>query len=716
MPSPSIASPGPFGGGADSSSYNGEHSGSIIQSPKITLKGGKPTQKSIKDIGMARDVVKTVIAAGRNRSIVNSRILAKYNAERPYDSYKLEAEGLGWRSNFTTKPLPSMIEKVAPRFSAAVHGLKYFTNSSLSNKWQNNTEKTQKFREIITKTIRARKGWKTLVDDIAFNNAIFGHTIVGLLDEFSWFPKHFAQEESFVADGTKADPRWAQIVVLKEVFLPHELFAHIEDPETAKIAGWNLENTREAINRASPVQIRDRLNVGGTLETWYQNAVRELTIGASYMAGSSVIVVYTLLAREVTGKVSHYRVAGPEMLEIFSRDDRFESMEECVSFFSFQKGNGTLHGSKGVGRDIYEMAGMVDRTRNEVVDRLIMSGKTMFQGDIKRIHTFKMSVIGSTVIVPSGWVALEHKMDGNVEPFLKLDSYFSGLVDQLVGAVSPPTAEGEAFRSPAAWNLLAQRQEEGRDVRISRFLEQFTDLVGLMQKRICDPDTGEADAKAAQKELKTIMTEEEIQELAHQPVAGTVQDLTPIERQAIAMLSSSKKGNPLYNQRQLEVEELSAGPGAEFADRVLLPDQDPTEEAEQHRQQQLEIVLLSGGQPVPVSPRDNHQIHLSVLMPTAQQMAQHIMDGQFHSDAMEAFGGHINEHYNRAIQQGVKKEQMAEVAEFIRKLGPALAQLKQVEAQAAQVAQQSAALEQSHVSGGPPPPMPTPPAPPGLPA
>src|ERR1051326_1388089 len=186
------------------SGYPTNYLGSVIQSPKLDS-SGKPTQRSIKDARMASDVVKTVIMAGRNRSIVNSRILAKYNAERPYDAYKLEAEGFGWRSNFTTKPLPAMIEKVAPRFVAAIDGLKYFTNASLSNKFQNATQKSERFREIITKTIRARKGFRTLIEDIAFDNALFGHTICAWLDEYSWFPKHFKQDESFVADGTKAD-------------------------------------------------------------------------------------------------------------------------------------------------------------------------------------------------------------------------------------------------------------------------------------------------------------------------------------------------------------------------------------------------------------------------------------------------------------------------------------------------------------------------------
>lgn len=675
--------------------FPANYQGSVIQSPKLDA-SGNPTQKSIKDIGMARDVVKTVIMAGRNRSIVSSRILAKYNAERPYDAYKLEAEGLGWRSNFTTKPLPTMIEKVGPRFVAAIDGLKYFTNSSLSNKWQNASEKTEKFRAAITKTVRARKGWRTLIEDIAFDNALFGHTIVAVLDEYTWFPFHFKQDESFVADGTKADPRLAQIVVLKEVFLPHELFRCIKDKEEARDAGWNLENTITAINNASPIQVRDRLNVGGTLETWYQNALRELTIGASYMAGNSVVVVYTLLAREVDGTVSHYRMAGPEMLEVFSRDNRFKSMEDTVSFFSFQKGNGTLHGSKGVGRDIYELAGMIDRTRNEVVDRLIMSGKTMIQGDIKRIHTFKMSVIGSTVIFPTGWDILERKIDGNVEGFLKLDVYFNQLVDQLIGSTSVPQMEGagEGMRSPAAWNVLTQRQEEGQDVRITRFLEQFVCMMGLIQKRLCDSDTEEDDAKAMQEELLKEMTRAELDELANQPVAGTVRDLTPLQRQLTAAVASEKKGNPLYNQRALEVEDLTARMNSDFADRVLLPDADPTITAEQTRQQDIELMLLAHGQAVPVSPRDNHEIHLGVIMPAAEQAAQQIMQGQFGTDTLEAMIAHINEHYNQALNQGVKKEKLAEVKQFLAKAGQAIAQLKQHDQAAAQLSQAHDAMMQ----------------------
>lgn len=663
-------------------------SGGLIDSPELG-EGGKP-QRAIKDVGQAKEVINTLIAANRERQIVNSRIMAKYNAERPYDQAKLKTEGLGWRSNFTTKPLPQMIEKVAPRFEEAVQGVKYLTDSKLSNKWQNSTEKSEKFREKITKAIRNRKGWKTLVSDIALDNALFGYTVVAWLDEFSWMPVHFAQDESFLPDGTPQSASKAQIAVLKETYLPHELYAYIKDKKTAEDVGWDVSETAEAINEASPTQLREQLGGSGSLDMWYQNAQRELTVGSSYMTGASVINVYSILVQEVTGKVSHHRFAGTDKKLIYSKDDRFPSMNDCLSFFSFQKGNKKLHGSKGVGRDIYELAGMQDRMRNEVVDRGILSGKSFVQGDFKMLHKFKMSVVGAMVIVPTGWTFLEQKVDGNIEGFLKLDAYFTMLVDQLIGSVSPRTFQGDRV-TKAEVDLFAQREEEGKDARINRFLEQFVDMVGTMQRRLCDTDTNDDDAKQLQKELLEIMTRKEIDELAKQPVAETVRDLTPLKRQMVAALVAEKAGNPLYNQRALQVEDLAARVGSDFADRVLMPEEDPTESAEQQRLQLLELGLLSTGQPVPVSPRDNHEIHLQVLVPAAEGLAQAVLAGQANSSAFEVVIEHLSAHHSFAVQSGVSKEVLKPVEELVKKAGPVIAKLKELDAEAAKLAEEAAA-------------------------
>lgn len=393
----------------------------FIQSPDIS-RAGEPRQHAIRDVQQAREVIRKIQSDGRNRSIVNARLQAKVNSERPYSQSRLEQEGLGWRQNFSTRPFSTLLEKVYPRFVEAVENMKYFTNSSLSDKWANSVEKTEAFRREVTECIRGRAGWKDTLESIAYNNALYGSSIAGWLDEQSWFPHVFGHDECFVNDACKQRPELAQVFVLKEVLLPHELFAMIKDQKEAAEVGWKIEATIKEINKASPTQLQDFLGNGGSVEAFYQNAIRELNLGASYTNGANVISVYSLLVQEVTGKISHYRLAGPELNLIYEKDDRFDSAKDCAAFFTFERGNGTIHGSKGLGRQIYELASMMDRSRNEMVDRMILSGKTLVQGDPKRLHTFKMSIIGSTVIIPNGWNVLENKIDGNVEPFLRLDA------------------------------------------------------------------------------------------------------------------------------------------------------------------------------------------------------------------------------------------------------------------------------------------------------
>jgi hypothetical protein len=322
-------------------------------------------------------------------------------------------------------------------------------------------------------------------------------------------------------------------------------------------------------------------------------------------------------------------------------------------------------------------------------------------------------------IIPNGWDIVEKAaFNANIKDFIQLDGFFTQISDQLIGNVSVPQAvnAGESMRSPAAWNVVTEREEESRDVKISRFLEQMLGMFQMMQKRICDPDTIEEDAKEFQKKLKEFLTPEEIKLLAGYPVSETVRDLTPLKRQMISAIAAEKKGNPLYNQRALEVQDLVARVDAEFAQNVLLPGNDPSEQAEQMRTQQFENTLLTQGQPVPVSARDNHEVHLSIAFPVAQQIATAVMQGQGNTTQLEALGAHIVEHYNRAIEQGVAKEALQQVGEFVNQFPDMLMKLKELDQQAAQLHGAVGAHdeESAAIAAGPDPTQMN--QPPGLPA
>jgi len=621
--------------------------------------------------------------------LIAGRILAKYNSERPYRQEDLEEEGLAWKSNFSTKTLANIIERVVPRFVDAVQSLRYVTGSALPDNWPGASFKTDLFRREITNTIRAHPQWIPLLEEIAFENTLFGWAVVGWLDEDTWFPHAFRTDECLIPRGTKQSADLVQLIVLKEVILPHELWEKVKDRDAAEAAGWNLQNAIQAINQAAPPSIK------GDYVNWprlYEDYVRELSLGTSFEEGARVVNLYNVLAVEVDGKVSHYKMAdvSGSFIPVFIREDRFNSMRDCLALFSYQRGNGTLHGSKGIGREIYELASIQDRIRNEIVDRLILSGKLIVQGDPANLRRYRMTVFGNTVLITSGVQIVEHKLDTGVEGFLKLDDYLSLLVDQITGATSPRVLKGERV-TKAQVELFAQREEEIKDAKISRFLSQFAWMVQTMQRRLCSKDTDDPIAKELQARLLEHMTREELNKLAECPVASTVADFTPAQRQQIAVIAAENAGNPLYNARKLEEYKLTALINADFAKDVLLPENDPTEQAEQTRQQQLELLALLDGKPVPVSRRDNHAIHIETVLAIGTSSLEDIQDPGKASAVIKALVQHVQEHHDFYKQVVGKKDEILQQAEvFLKKAPQIIQQLDQAMAQAA--AQQGAPL------------------------
>jgi hypothetical protein len=676
-----------------------------IASPNLS-NAVKPKNRSIIDEDQAKSIITTLEVANKERNLKNARIMAKYNSERPHTQASLEAEGLGWKSNFTSKPLPMLIDKVAPRFVEAIEGVKYLTNSALPDDEPGAAVKTEAFRREITSTCRARPGWRSLLSELGQENALFGYAALAQLDEFHWFPKFFRQDKFFIPTGTKQLPNFAQIVALREEVLIHELAMIISDKETAKDRGWDIPKTVKSINAAMP---ENRRSDQKDPERAYEDMIRESVVGTSYEAGARAVCLWHLFATEITGKISHYVFDAHGFEELFVSEDQYESMADAVSFFSFQQGNGTMHGSKGIGREIYAMAGILDKARNDVVDRLNLSGKIIIQGDEKQLARFKMSIVGNAILIGAGFTVAEKKLDAEVEPFLQLDAFLTSLLDQMAGATTPKVFEGERV-TKAQVDLFAAREEQSRDTIIGRFLNQFADMMTTLQKRLCDADTAEKDAKEMQKRLLKVMTREELNKLSKQPVAETVKDYTDLERQQIVIAATEAAGNPLYNQKELQMRKVSAQVNEEFAKAVILPDEDPTVLAEQTRLQQLELLIIVGqGAEVPVSPRDNHLVHLQVLTPAMDNAAQAATADPHAVATLTALLKHAEAHVAAAEAAGTPKETLAPVTETITKLRAAMAELTQLAEQQVQVDQQAAQAGQAAaaIDAGQIPPTPT---------
>lgn len=684
-----------------------------INSPMLS-KSGKPKQRAISDVVQLFNIVGNLQQARRSQNEKNGRIQGKLNSERPYDEDKLKSEGLGYKSNFSTKPLSTTIDKVSARLTKAIQAARYLTSSELPDSIPEAKKKTETFRSEITNCIRRWPGWFDFLSGVAAETSTFGWSTVAWLDTESWKPVAFRQDQAFLPDGTKHSVDTVQFVALLQQVMPHELAQLVrgedgtaKDLELAEDAGWDIPNVFESINNARPPSIPAANSAPYTDYRRYEDAIRESSVTLSLTDGAKQVMLWHVFATEIDGKVSHYIGDGNSKKLLFEKWDRFDRIDDCLALISYQQGNGLLMGSKGIGREIYELSNIVDRSRNEVVDRLQMSGKIIVTGPENKINRFKLTVLGNVVIIPEGFAISQNKIESSVQDFIALDGLLTQLLDQIAGGVTPRTFERERVTSTEV-NLYAAREEEKRDDIDTRFVTKLGSVISTIQRRIVK-DTSDADSKRVREKLLNIMSEEEMMQLAEQPALRTVEDYTLSDTQKIVAFADSKRADPLFNQTKLQYQATAALINAEFATDVLLPENDPTIPAEQSRQQIMENSLLAVGGEIPVSPRDNHPIHRQVLKAALSPIAQ--AAGQGDPKALEilpAFLKHWEAHLEAGLAAGEDKKALApEIAE-IQAVAKQLGEI-QAQAQAQQVPQgapQAPAPEQLQAPAPAPAPAP----------
>lgn len=696
MASNSFEGTGSFAGSANVQEQGPLDSG--INSPNIRPSDlakldVKPKNRAISDIDHVMRVVDSLQQARRYQNEKNGRIQAKLNSERPYDDAALQAEGLGYKSNFSTKPMSMTVGKVASRLTKAIQEAKYLTASQLPDSIPDAKAKTELFRNEITNCVRKWPGWFCLLNDAATEDSTFGWTTLTWFDKTTWHPEHFRQDRAFLPDNTKQGENSVQFGAFLQYVFPHELVEFIRDREAAEDAGWDIDNTVGSINNARPPSIPSPQSAPYTDARRYEDAIRESSATLSLLNGAKQVMLWHVLATEIDGKISYYIADGNSRKCLFKGEDRFDNIKDALALLSYEQGNGTLMGSKGIGREIYELSNIIDRARNETVDRLQMSGKILLSGDEAAIDRFKLTVLGNVAIVPTGFTPLQSKIDSGIKEFIELDQLLTGLLDQIAGSVSPQKFQGDRV-TKAAVDLFAERDEEKRDDVTTRFVQLFANnVVGTIQRRICSTECTDADAKAVREKLLNYMPREEMLMLAEQPALQTLEDYTQSDAQRMALFAQEKRNDPLYNHSELEFRATAATFTTEFADAVLLPQNDPTEMAENIRTQLFENDLLAKGKEMPVSPRDNHQIHINILkndfMPIAAEAAK--LNPQAAIIGLK-FIAHWDAHMQELLKGGTDKTELA----------PEVKQLKDVSAQFGQILAQIKHAAEQHAAGASP--------------
>ena len=656
----------------------------------------------------------------RNRK--NALIQKKLNNEPPYAPKKLESMGQNWRSNRPTGFLSTMVSRIQPPFKQVVESSTYLTFSKYPAQGVDAENKTTIFREEITKCIRAWSGHDDIVAQVVHENTTFGFAALCWDDPRDWKPEFSRQDYTFFSTETpqevEATPIWAR----KRRYQIAELLPILEDPETSALAGWHINNLIKAINNATPAgRTLDSDDDARRIEDW----TREGSYGASYENDAKYVELGELLIKEPHGKISRYLFDEKNGNEICTQLDRYNRMSDCISLFSVEIGSGSLMSSRGAGRDLYNSHIAIDKARNLVQDNVYLKGMLL----LKKTAVAKPGIAPLTVMHPVAYVAegydvVPQNAPADVDDFLKLDQFISGLAEIQLGTFLPSSALGiqTGDKTASEINRVAAIENQIREGILMRWSKQYSEAVSRMQRGICHPEHIKAaseikmqmdiarmtnqDAIWGRKEIIEAFRESEyeipsfvvpfelpshldedavacclsmldrnfppsdILLMAFSPAQDLMPDNAAQEGAMLDLLIQRYTGNPAINQDELIKLDWSRKLGTEIANQVILPkDQVEAVAIEATRAQIIELQAIIAGQEVPVSPRDNDLVHLETIVAKLMPVIANAPQGALPPEMVSPFAKaleHFVMHINQAEMKGADRKAIAEYKQMVQ--------------------------------------------------
>jgi hypothetical protein len=647
----------------------------------------------------------------RERNNKNAAIARKINGEQPWNPRKLRGAGQSWRSNRPTGFMSSLIKRLTPPYRQVVDQLPLLTYSRFPNEASGTEALVDTFRREITDCIRRWTGWPDFLSQLIDENLTYGYAAVGREDEFTWKPKMHRSDEALFYVGAPQEAHRIKIWGLKEDFFVDDITETIKDPEIAAMAGWRVENLVKKLNTSSK-QFEDRANTEN--ERVYEDLIRENNLASSFTSSIRVVKAGHIFATNPAGGIDHYIFDREDGTALFFRRARYDKMEQCLTLFSAEVGDRTLHGSKGAGRALYNTHVSVEQARNLIQDALHLSGLMVLRrtsrAGMGSVETPSLTVNHPFAIVGEGYEVLEKvSFEINSEAFFALDRHATMQAEIAVGAFMPGQMldqQGER-RTASEVNYTASIDAQIRAGMLSRFADQMFSLIDQLQRRICRPDilqfanqividmratgltpifdletftaleaVGESEAyffvevprsldadavEAVIKMLEKGLTASQIALLANSSSRANVEDAIASQSGILDMIVARYSADPTIDTVELKRRDIASKLGGSTAERLLNVDLSPLSALKQHRQQLLELTTLLNGTPVPVDPTDDDMVHLNTIMSRIAPLLTAEIPLESSAGLLQATFQHADEHVQSATQKGVKPAMLSEI-------------------------------------------------------
>ncbi len=675
--------------------------------------------RSIKTANQAWDICKTIEQNNRTRAARTSDIQAIHDGEPPRSAADRAEKAKSWQSNASTNWMAGIVGRQAQRFVNAVISQPFLSFSRIPDSIDNWKEKSDLMQAKVTSLVRSWVGHTPLINSLAVENVLQGYTYAVFINPYTSKPKMYKQDRLYLPEQARQHASELQFFCTKEDYRLDEFLALFSDDQESRDAGYNVENCMKAANRATMQDPREDAQT--TQFRKYVDMINEGTLGLSYTnTGERVVKVWILFSREYDGKVSMWMIDRDSGMQLRFSFKLFDKMEDVLTIFSFEPGNGCIHSSKGLGRKLAALAIMKELLRNGIIDNARIASLLLLQTDSKDRNRLAPQILSPFIYIDKNVAPTQTQFTPNADALKVIDQLIDQWAEQAVGAYLASQAnEREPEKTATQATIESKREQEAADIQIRRWLDQWFSMIQIIQLRAFSDDNIEESRRIYEKisedptkdldeeyenlsgtdpdTLRTLVeimgfaplqiTDDEIRLFRKSPATVFAHVSDAVIQQGIESVFAQFKGDPDVDQAVLKAMVIQGRVGSRDAQDLIIPKADQTVAAEAARLQLFEAnVMTTMFQPAPVSPRDNHLVHGMVLMALLNKMAPVLSKPNPPPQVMQEFElmvNHLGDHLNFAVAQKLNKDQRFDVLEqFYKKFSEQLKQVIEINAQA----------------------------------
>lgn len=436
-------------------------------------------------------------------AIRRARIKGMINGNPPYDQNRLEELGLGYMINVNFQEMRSILDA-----KAASHYELFFEVPTLievkqvlgNDPQQPTTDFGFIIAEEFSKMCFEWSGFLPFMDKTRREADAYGLGVGGFRDEYDWRPRAFNSGSFLTNKRAEMDIEKLPYAFLRDPVQVGELFRMaLEDPDTAKKDGWNLDQVRRVMKN-----VFNKQSTGDDETDPYQTSMWE-SIEQQIRNGEFIefekhqfeyLSLVHLLVREIDdGKVSHYifdEGARPEDGFLYEADRQYDNMSQALWWLPYNNGDGFLHSVRGLASMIEHHCDLSNRYLGRVFDAGFTTSSLLLQPngpvDMSQLQLIRMGVI---TIIPHQVKAIQSSFQPNVGQLIQLRDLSSSIMRNNTGIYRQnPELFAEQQREKTAYQVSQEVAREARSEKssIAFDYDHVEKLYREMFRRVTNPD------------------------------------------------------------------------------------------------------------------------------------------------------------------------------------------------------------------------------------